>query len=244
MGPDKPIHFTQAFALGVGLALLVTLAAGVYRTQAHKNRKVIIGTRDEVDYTGYATEADARMLGQALASSGFLSNQGVSVLLSKGPGGASVSFVVQESAWNHPDTISSYEVIGRRIAPSIGGFPITVRLLDAAGHINKLTVGRVLIGNRDEVYYFGSATEADAQRLGQALKGIGFFADIGASVVVSKGDGTAIWFVTNEGFWDKPEALAGFEHVVRQVAASVGGLPIEVRLLNAEMETKKEMTIQ
>jgi len=28
------------------------------------------------------------------------------------------------------------------------------------------------------------------------------------------------------------------------VAASVGGLPIQVRLLNAEMETKKEMTIQ
>src|ERR1035438_9883027 len=190
MGPDKPIHFTQAFAWGVGLALLVTIAAGVYRIESHKNRKVIIGTRDEVDYTGYATEADARMLGQALAASGFFSNQGVSVLLSKGPGGASVSFVVKEGAWNHPDTIASYEVIGRRIAPSIGGFPITVRLLDSAGHVKKLTVGRVLIGNRDEVYYFGSATEADAQRLGQALKGIGFFADIGASVVVSKGDGT------------------------------------------------------
>ena len=238
------IHKPRAFAFGIGLALLVTLAAGVYRTQAQKNRKVIIGTKDEIDYTGYATKEDARMLGQALASSGFLSNQGVSVLLSKGPGGASVSFVVQESAWNHPDTISSYEVIGRRIAPSIGGFPITVRLLDAAGHINKLTVGRVLIGNRDEVYYFGSATEADAQRLGQALKGIGFFADIGASVVVSKGDGTAIWFVTNEGFWDKPEAIAGFKRVARQVAASVGGLPIQVRLLNSEMETKKQMTIQ
>ena len=244
MDEIKPIHLTQAFAVGVGLALLVTLAAGVYRTQANKNRKVIIGTRDEVDYTGYATEADARMLGQALAASGFFSNQGGSVLLSKGPGGASVSFVVQESAWNHPDTISSYEVIGRRIAPSIGGFPITVRLLDSAGHIKKLTVGRVLVGNRDEVYYFGSAIEEDAQSLGRMLKTIGFFADIGASVVVSKGDSTAIWFVTNEGFWDKPEAIAGFERIARQAAASVGGLPIQVRLLNSEMETKREMTIQ
>jgi hypothetical protein len=238
------IHKPRAFAFGVGLALLVTLAAGVYRTQAHKNRKVIVGTRDEVDYTGYATEGDARMLGQALAACGFLNNRGVSVLLSKGPGGASVSFVVKESAWNRPDTISSYEVIGRRIAASIGGFPITVRLLDSAGHIRKLTVGRLLVGTRDEVYYFGSATEEDAQSLGQMLKAVGFFADIGASVAVSKGDGTAIWFVTNEGFWDKPEAIAGFERVARQAAASVGGLPIQVRLLNSEMETKKEMTIE
>jgi hypothetical protein len=238
------IHKPRAFAFGIGLALLVTLAAGVYRTQAQKNRKVIIGTKDEIDYTGYATKEDARMLGQALASSGFLSNQGVSVLLSKGPSGASVSFVVKESAWNHPDTISSYEVIGRRIAPSIGGFPITLRLLDPAGHIKKLTVGKVLMGTRDEVYYVGSATEEDAQSIGRALKTIGFFADLGASVVVSKGDGTAIWFVTNEGFWEKPEAIAGFERIARQVAGSVGGLPIEVRLLNAEMETKSVMTIQ
>jgi hypothetical protein len=238
------IHKPRAFAFGVGLALLLTLAAGVYRTQARKNRKVIVGTRDEVDYTGYATKEDAGMLGHVLAASGFLSNQGVSVLLSKGPGGASVSFVVKESAWNHPDTIASYEVIGRRIAPSIGGFPITVRLLDSAGQIRKLTIGRVLMGTRDEVYYFGSATEEDAQSLGRILKTIGFFADLGASVAVSKGDGTAIWFVTNEGFWDRPEAIAGFERVARQAAASVGGLPIQVRLLNAEMETKKELTIE
>jgi hypothetical protein len=238
------IHKPRAIAYGVGLALLVTLAAGVYQTQARKNRKVIFGTKDEVDYTGYATKEDARMLGQAFVTSGFFSDQGVSVLLSKGPSGASVSFVVKESAWNHPDTITSYEVLGRRIAPSIGGFPITVRLLDAAGHIKKLTIGRVVFGTKDEVYYFGSATEEDARSLGEALKKIGFFADLGASVVVSKGDATAIWFVTNEGFWDRPEAVAGFERAARQAAASVGGLPIEVRLLNAEMETKKVMAIQ
>jgi hypothetical protein len=238
------IHKPRVFAFGVGLALLATIATGVYRIQTHNNRKVMVGTKDEVNYTGYATAEDAGRLGQALAASGFFSNQGVSVLLSKGPGGASVSFVVKESAWNHPETVASYEVIGRRIAPSIGGFPIAVRLLDAAGHLKKLTVGRVRFGARDEVYYFGSATEEDAQSLGRMLKTIGFFADNGASVAVSKGDGTAIWFVTNEGFWDKAEAIAGFERVARQAAASVGGLPIQVRVLNAEMETKKEMTIQ
>jgi len=238
------IHKPRAIAYGIGVAIVATIAAGVYWTQADKRRKIIVGTKDEVYYSGRATQEDARRLGQALTASGFLRNQGLSILLSKGPGGASVSFVVTESAWNHPDTISSYEVIGRRIAPSIGGFPITVRLLDSVGHIKKLTVGRVLIGTRDEVYYFGSATEEDAQSLGQSLKAVGYFADIGASVAVSKGDGTAIWFVTNEGFWDRPEAIAGFQRVARQAAASVGGLPIQVRLLNSEMETKKEMTIQ
>jgi hypothetical protein len=234
----------RAMAYGVGLALLATLAGGVYRSEVHKNRKVMFGTRDEVDYTGYANEQDARALGQALGASGFFSNQGVSVLLSKGPGGASVSFVVKDSAWNHPETIASYEVVGRRIAPALGGFPITVRLLDAAGHLKKLTVGRLAIGTKDEVYYFGSATADDAGRLGAALQSAGFFADMGASVAVSKGDGTAIWFVTSEGFWNRPEAVAGFEKVARQVAATVGGLPVEVRLLNEQMETKRVIAIE
>jgi hypothetical protein len=234
----------RAIAFGIGGVLLLTLAAGIYQSYSRNNRKVVIGSRDEVNYIGAATKGDAQRLGQALAAAGFFRDEGVNILLSKGPAGFTVSFVVKESAWNHPDTIASYEVIGRRIAPALGGFPITLRLLDSANHLKKLTIGRVAIGTRDEVYYFGSATAEDAQSLGQSLKSIGFFTDAGATAAISKGDETAIWFVTNEGYWDNPNAVAAFESVARQAAASVGGLPVQVRLLNAQMEVKKLLAVQ
>jgi hypothetical protein len=103
----------------------------------------------------------------------------------------------------------------------------------------ELTVGKVIVGVRDEIYYFGSATSADAEALGGALKSAGFLVDAGASVELAKDPGTAISFVVGEGVWERPEGVAGFERLARQVAASVGGPPIELRLLNSRMETKK-----
>jgi hypothetical protein len=38
--------------------------------------------------------------------------------------------------------------------------------------------------------------------------------------------------------------MAGFEGLARRVAASIGGLPVQVRLLNPEMETEKEAAVQ
>jgi hypothetical protein len=62
--------------------------------------------------------------------------------------------------------------------------------------------------------------------------------------VLSKGDGTAISFVLDDGAWERPEAVAGFEKLVRQAAASAGGLPIKLRLLDPKMEIRKEWTVR
>jgi hypothetical protein len=228
-------------AVAIGLALIAILVVwALHPSGRPATPKVIVGSNDEVYYYHAATKADARALGQTLVRVGFLTNRGTTVLLSKGTAGTVVSFVVGEGGWNHPATVDSFEEIGRRIAPALGGFPIQVRLIDAARAVRKeLTVGRVAVGARDEVYYFGSATEAEASALGQALRAAGFLADRGASVVLSKGDGTGISFVLDEGAWERPEAVAGFERLVRQAAASVGGLPIRVRLLSPRMEPKK-----
>jgi hypothetical protein len=127
----------------------------------------------------------------------------------------------------------------------VGGFPIKVRLVDSARAIRKeLAVGKVTIGAKDTIYYFGSAAEGDAKALGQELQAAGYLQDIGASVVLSKGDGTVVSFVIQEGVWERPEAVAGFERLAHLVAASIGGLPIKLRLLNPEMETRKEVAIQ
>jgi len=235
-------------AIGIGLLLVAAVAAlaiEAMRKPKPTVNKVIIGTKDEVYYSGRATIEDATALGHALENTGFFNDRGASVQLWKGKGVTVVSFVLSEGAWDHADAVASFEEIGRRIATSIGGFPIQVHLVDSAWTVRKsLVVGKTIIGARDAIYYLGSASEGDAKALGQALRDAGYLADLGVSVVVSKDGGTAIGFVVDNGVWERPEAVAGFERLGRRVAASVGGLPIKVRLLSAEMEVKREVTVR
>jgi hypothetical protein len=249
-GPRKSRKSIASIVLAVAIGLALTATITVWATHPSKRPptpKVIVGTKDEVYYYHAATKEDAQTLGQALMRFGFLNGRGTTVLLSKGTAGTIVSFVVNDGAWDHPVTIYTFEEIGRRIAPAIGGFPIKVRLIDSERAVRKeLTVGRVAIGARDEVYYFASAGEMapEADALGHALQSAGFFADRGASVVLSTGDGTAISFVLDEGAWERPDALAGFERLVRRVASSIGGLPVKLRLLSPSMEPKKEWMVR
>ena len=232
-------------AAGLGIALLAIIVGGYLLVDFALNPKVQIGSKDEVYYSGSATKQDALTLGGALKTVGFLSDRGVTIFLSKGAGGTVVSFVVKEGTWNDANSVTTFEEIGRQIAPSVGGFPIKVRLINPKREVKKeVTVGKAVIGTKDEIYYFGSATEADAKALGQALQTAGFFRDAGFSVLLSKGDGTVISFVVREGLWDEPGHVANFETITRQVASSAGGLPIKLRLLNNALETKKEVAVQ
>ncbi len=244
-GPHRAANW---LASGVGLLLVAILVAwgiGAMRMPKREVSKVIVGANDQVYYYHPATIEDAAALGRALESTGFFNGRGLSVLLSKNKGVTVVAFVLGEGAWDHPDTVAGFEEIGRRVAASIGGFPIQVHLVDSAWTVRKsVEVGKAIIGARDAIYYFGSATEGDAQALGRALRDAGYLADLGVSVVVSKGDGAVIGFVVGDRVWERPEAVAGFERLARRVAPSIGGLPIRVKLLNAEMETKKEMAVQ
>lgn len=230
-------------AVGVTATLfLVVFAAVLIPFSAHAfGRKIIVGSKDEVFYSGAATRVDATRLGQALKEAGYLKDRGVSVGLSKDKGGTAVSFVVQEGAWNQPQIISGFEEVGREIAPSIGGFPIRVRLIDSAFETRKeVGVGRVLVGTKDELYYFGSATESNAGDLANALKSAGIFLDHGVTVFLSDHNGGKnITFVVGDGVWDNSAQLFKFETVIREVAPAVGGLPIQMRLASAQLEIKK-----
>ena len=241
-------HAADWLAWGVGLLLLATLVAwgvGAMRKPKRVVSKVIVGSKDEVYYYHPVTIEGATALGRALQSTGFFNDRGTSVLLSKNKGVTVVSFVLAEGAWDHAETVAGFEEIGRRVATAVGGFPIGVHLVDGTWTVRKsLEVGKITIGARDAIYYLGAATEGDAQALGRALREAGYLADLGVSVVVSKGGGAAIGFVVGEGVWERPDAAAGFERLARRVASSIGGLPIQVRLLNAEMETKRERAVR
>jgi hypothetical protein len=176
---------------------------------------------------------------------GFLTDRGVSASVAKDQRGTVVSFTVKEEAWKDPRMVANFEEIGRQAAPSVGGFPIRVLLLNSDGDIKQdMTVGKAIIGTKDEIYYLGQATEGEAKALGQALQKAGFFHDAGYTVVLAKGDGTAVSFVVKDGLWDQPENIAPFEKIVRDAAGAVGGLPLKLRLLNRNLEIKKEVAVE
>jgi hypothetical protein len=229
-------------AAAAGIALAVIVFYSVSHPSDRTLPKVIVGTNDAVYYSHAAAKADAESLGHALQLTGFFNNRGTSVLLSKGTSGTIVSFALKDGAWDHPETVRSFEEIGRRIAGSLGGYPIHVRLCDLKWGVHKeVAVGKIIAGVRDEVYYYGSATMPEAEALGRALQSNGYLVDSGASVVLSKDGVTSISFVLGDGAWNRLGTVSAFEDLVRKVAPSVGGLPVNLRLLNSNMEIEKEV---
>jgi hypothetical protein len=105
-------------------------------------------------------------------------------------------------------------------------------------------VGHAQFG-KDDVLNFGAATESDAKAVGEQLQKIGFFKDRGASVaVVNNGDGMVLAFVVGEEGWDQPEALASFQAIAKLCAPAIGGLPIKLRFVTPQLQTRKEIVIE
>ncbi len=223
-------------------ALAATLIYWALHPSAHPTApKVVVGTRDEIYFMHAATRQEAEALGRSLQATGFFNDRGTTVYFSKGTEGTIVSFALSNGAWDHPGAIQSFEEIGRRVAASTGGFPLQVRLIDGARVTHReLTIGKVSLG-RDEVYYFGSATRAEAESLGEALRRVGYLTGAGSSVELSRDPQTAISFVVQEGSWNQPATVRGFEALVRKTAGPVVGLPVDLRLLSSDMEIKKEI---
>jgi hypothetical protein len=237
---------SQWAAAGVGLVFLAVFVGVVFAVvSANQGTKVLVGTKDEVYYSGTATAADATALGNALKGDGYFTDRGVTVALDKEASGPIVSFVIKEGAWEQPDTVATFDEIGRQVAPLVGGFPIKVRLQNKEREVkNESTVGKLSLGN-DHIYYLGSATEAQAQALGNALKTAGFFEGKGVDVFLAKqSDGTALSFVVGDGAWDDASMVTDFEKITRDAAPAVGGLPIRMRLENTSLEVKKDEVLK
>lgn len=235
----RPAATALASILGITLLGIV----GYYAThRSHGATKVILRTKDEVYYTHSATQEDAEALGAALELTGFFNGRGTTVQLSKGTSGTIVSYVLNPGGWDHPMTVLSFEEITRRCANSIGGFPVHVRLCDAAWGVHKeVIVGRVAAGGKDEVYYYGSATGDDAMAVARALESAGYLTGAGASVTLTRDNGTAIGFVLSNGAWDQPATVAGFETLARRVATALGAPSVELRFLSPQMEVEKDI---
>jgi hypothetical protein len=137
------------------------------------------------------------------------------------------------------------ELSSRWAATGIGlGFLVLFCVVIVAGALGLGGEHRAVIGTKDEVYFVGAATKADALGLGEALKKDGYFQDHGVTVILTKdADGTSISFVVKDGIWDDASMVAGYQALGRQLGPVVGGFPIKVRLVNGLKQTKKEIDL-
>ena len=110
----------------------------------------------------------------------------------------------------------------------------------AAAFLTSCGTSKVKIG-KDEVGYAGKATREEAQALGEALKKGDYFQDRGVTVLLTKDSaGTTISYAVKDGVWDDVDSVAQYGLLTTRVASAVGGLPITLKLVNINFETKKE----
>lgn len=103
----------------------------------------------------------------------------------------------------------------------------------------------VTIGTKDQIVYSGTATAAEATALGNALKSAGYLEDRGVTVLLNQGTGgTVIGFVVQDGAWNNATDVSELETIVRGVASTVGGLPIEMHLVNSSLVVEKDEPVQ
>lgn len=226
------------------LAILIALvSAAVYFVQ--NGKKVTIGTKDEVFYSGTATKDQATALGNALKADGYFQDKGVTVLLDKESSGTTISFVVKDGIWNQTGMLSSFEEIARTVASTVGGLPVQLNLDNSSKVVEKSsTIGEATFDGGDGVFYEGTATLAQAQAVGQELKSDGFLSGKGANVFLVKHDsGTAVMFVVGDDAWDNPQMVSDFEVLVRAIAPGAGGLPIDMQLVTSDLTVKKDEVV-
>jgi len=243
-GTRRALGYVLAAAIGIAL---ITSVALLRNGQKHKPTypKFVLGTKDEVFYSSSFTAHDAEALAQALHKVGFFRDEGASVFLSRRGGVTGVSFAMHEDSWKHEETIAALEQIGRHIAPEIGGFPIEVRVTDSDWNVQKaMTVGKLDFGAHVSIYYFGSATKENAEALGHALREAGYLVDAGVSVALSKNGNTSVGFVVRDGVWQQPDTVARFQNLVHLMAPRIGGLRVELLLMNAAMEVEKKVDVR
>jgi hypothetical protein len=235
-----------ALAAGIGIYLVVSLVSGrLTKSVTAVKPLVIIGTNDRVYCFHNATVDDARKLGAALQGVGYFVNRGNEAILSMGPGGTIVSFATKEGAWADRNTVLAFEEIGRRVAVPLGGYPIKVRMIDDTRKVRReIAVAKLPAAGKDEIYYLGSATEAEAQELLLSLAAGMYLSGQGARVLLSKEDGTTLSFVVYGDTWKRPEAMPAFQDLVRRVAPKLGGLPIMLRLVDANMAPLTEVEVK
>jgi rhomboid protease GluP len=226
-------------------------------------QRVTVGKNDSVIYDKSVTKAEAASLAQALTTVGYFKNPDVIAFLSSDSDGKVLSIPTWTHGstksddlndkgnalpWDDPAFLAGMREAGVIAAPSVGGPPLKVRVLDDEGDVEKelrITERVVTIGKLDSVWYSGAATAQDAQALGAAMQSAGFFEDKGGRAILSRsGASTDVSLLVREGIWDDPSMAGTIRDLGHSAAKALGGGPIQLHLLDGKLQEKKVLTFQ
>ncbi len=237
---------------GIVIGVIVVII-WIRHIQLMGTRLVITG-KEAVNYSGAATEAQARALGEALTRIEYFGNGNeIDVLLNKSETGVTLSFVVSPEGYTDPLYETQFRSIAEQVAYTVGGVPINVRLLSS--NLNTKKEFKVessrwgtpeFINARELVYRLGDATIDEAKALGKALEDIRFFkSDRRRDVFLLKEAGAAtISFVTAPAGWQDEAIQADFRNIIENVAPAIGGKPITLRLIDETLAVRLELKIE
>jgi hypothetical protein len=104
----------------------------------------------------------------------------------------------------------------------------------------------VEIRPHQRIFFVEGASQEKAQALAEAFKKSAYLDESSTMDMVLSGSGndTAIGFVVADGVWDREPTVKQYCEVVEEVAPSVGGKPITLRLLNTGLEEKKRIRLE
>jgi hypothetical protein len=125
-------------ATGLGLALFAPILAVIVLTSGispsairDAETAVDMGQEQYVFYSRGATENDAQRFGEALQTEGYFDGtMPADVAISGKVGDRQISLFADATMWDDETYLYQVRAMTERIAPAIGGKPITVRILD------------------------------------------------------------------------------------------------------------------
>jgi hypothetical protein len=120
--------------LVAGIAAIVLAAISWMIWFGHNSimgTKYAVTTKENVDYSGNATEQEAKALGEELKKIGYFDDKSAAdVLLHRDKDGTIVSFVVNAKAWTDDKMVVMFKTIGDAMAADLNLHPFKLRLID------------------------------------------------------------------------------------------------------------------
>lgn len=133
--PAKRSRWGARIGIAVSILALLVVVMVYFGQKLMLGTKFAVSDKEAVNYSGDATEADARRLGGVLKTIGYFTGaRETDVLLKRdAKEGTIVSFVLT-SRWNDAEIVTAFRQIGAAIVADGLAKPITVKLLD--DHLN------------------------------------------------------------------------------------------------------------
>jgi hypothetical protein len=133
--PQKSSGFAKIAGIILAVVMFIVLGMAFLGQKIMMGKKYKVSDKESVNYSGNATEEDARKLGDALKADGYLSGKStVDVLLKKDDKEGTVVSFVGNWDWKNEKVESAFKQVGEDVAAGGLGKPLTIRLMD--DHLN------------------------------------------------------------------------------------------------------------